>query len=37
MVNRKKGGPVNEAQVLVIDSEGTEKPLKFGRLKKPGN
>ena len=22
---------------LVIDSQGTEKPLKFGRLKKPGS
>jgi heat shock protein HslJ len=26
-----------EGANLVIDSEATEKPLKFGRLKKPGN
>jgi len=26
-----------EGAALVIDSEGIKKPLKFGRLKKPGN
>jgi heat shock protein HslJ len=34
---QKARGIRMEGDELEIDSEGTEKPLKFSRLKKPGN
>jgi hypothetical protein len=34
---QKARGIRMEGDELVIDSEGTKKPLKFSRLKKPGN